>query len=41
MAESIKELQQPKGYWSRSLMDATYAPGCETSGTALFAYVFL
>lgn len=38
MAQSIKECQQDEGYWTRSMIDPSYAPGYETSGTALFAY---
>lgn len=38
MAEALKECQQDEGYWTRSLLDPDYAPGRETSGTALFAY---
>jgi len=41
MAQTIKSLQQPAGYWTRSLMDPEHAPGPETSGTAFFAYGFL
>jgi rhamnogalacturonyl hydrolase YesR len=38
MAAAVAALQQPGGYWSRSLMDAAHAPGPETSGTAFFLY---
>ncbi len=38
MAQSIKACQQAEGYWTRSMLDPSYAPGRETSGTALFAY---
>ena len=38
MAQSIKACQQDEGYWTRSMLDPAYAPGYETSGTALFAY---
>lgn len=38
MAAAIKACQQPEGYWTRSMLDPDYAPGRETSGTALFAY---
>ncbi|MDH7463135.1 glycoside hydrolase family 88 protein [Chitinophagaceae bacterium 26-R-25] len=38
MAKALKTLQQPDGYWSRSLQDAEHAPGPETSGTAFFTY---
>lgn len=38
MAQSVARLQQPEGYWTRSMMDPEQAPGCETSGTAFFCY---
>jgi rhamnogalacturonyl hydrolase YesR len=38
MAKALKSLQQPDGYWARSLQDAEHAPGPETSGTAFFTY---
>ena len=38
MAKAVAALQQPEGYWTRSLMDPAYAPGPEASGTALFTY---
>jgi len=38
MAASIKACQQDEGYWTRSMLDPSYAPGRETSGTALFCY---
>jgi rhamnogalacturonyl hydrolase YesR len=41
MAKSIKEAQQPKGYWTRSMLDPQHAPGPETSGTAFFTYGYL
>lgn len=41
MAETLKLIQQPRGYWTRSMLDAEYAPGPETSGTAFFTYGFL
>lgn len=41
MAESVAKLQQPEGYWTRSMMDPEHAPGPETSGTAFFTYGFL
>lgn len=41
MAESLKEAQQPEGYWTRSLLDAEQAPGPETSGTTFFTYGIL
>lgn len=40
MARSIKACQQEEGYWTRSMLDPAYAPGRETSGTALFTYGF-
>jgi rhamnogalacturonyl hydrolase YesR len=41
MAQTIKNLQQAEGYWTRSLMDTAQSPGYETSGTAFFTYGFL
>lgn len=41
MAESLKEVQQPEGYWTRSILDPEHAPGPETSGTAFFIYGYL
>ena len=41
LAKAIAECQQPEGYWSRSLLDPGYAPGPETSGTALYTYGLL
>jgi unsaturated rhamnogalacturonyl hydrolase len=41
MAKSIKEAQQPEGYWTRSMLDPQHAPGPETSGTAFFTYGYL
>ena len=38
MARSVADLQQPEGYWTRSMMDPAHAPGPETSGTAFFTY---
>ena len=38
MAQAVAALQQPEGYWTRSMMDAEQAPGPETSGTAFFMY---
>lgn len=38
MAQAVAALQQPEGYWTRSMMDAGQAPGAETSGTAFFMY---
>jgi rhamnogalacturonyl hydrolase YesR len=40
MAASLARLQQAGGYWTRSLMDADFAPGPETSGTAFYVYGF-
>lgn len=41
MADALAELQQPDGYWTRSLLDPEHAPGYETSGTAFFTYGYL
>lgn len=41
MAKAVAAIQQPEGYWTRSMMDPAHAPGPETSGTAFFAYGFL
>ena len=41
MAKAVAAIQQPEGYWTRSMMDPEFAPGPETSGTALFTYGFL
>jgi len=41
LAKSIAEIQQPEGYWTRSMMDPEHAPGPETSGTAFFTYGIL
>ena len=41
LAEAVASLQQPEGYWTRSLMDPEHAPGPETSGTAFFTYGLL
>ena len=41
LAHSVALLQQPEGYWTRSMMDPNQAPGCETSGTAFFCYGIL
>lgn len=41
MAEAIAAIQQPEGYWTRSMMDPEHAPGPETSGTAFFTYGLL
>lgn len=36
MAAQLATSQQPKGYWTRSMLDPDHAPGPETSGTAFF-----
>ena len=41
MALSLKNAQQPEGYWTRSMLDPQHAPGPETSGTAFFTYGYL
>jgi unsaturated rhamnogalacturonyl hydrolase len=41
MAASLKPLQQPDGYWTRSLLDPRQAPGPESSGTAFFTHAYL
>ena len=41
MAAALLPLQQPDGYWTRSLIDPAHAPGPETSGTAFFTYGLL
>ena len=41
MAQALKRVQQPEGYWTRSLLDPGQAPGRETSGTAFFTYGYL
>jgi len=41
LAKSVAQLQQPEGYWTRSMMDPDQAPGPETSGTAFFCYGLL
>jgi len=38
MAAALKPSQTAEGYWSRSILDTTFAAGRETSGTAFFAY---
>jgi hypothetical protein len=38
LANAIVSLQQPGGYWTRSMADPEHAPGPETSGTAFFTY---
>ena len=37
-AASVKDSQQPEGYWTRSMLDPEHAPGPETSGTAFFTF---
>lgn len=41
LAEAAKRTQQAEGFWSRSILDEPFAPGYETSGTALFTYGML
>ena len=41
MAGAVASIQQPEGYWTRSMMDPEHAPGPETSGTAFFTYGLL
>lgn len=41
LAKAVSSLQQPEGYWTRSMMDPAQAPGPETSGTAFFTYGLL
>mgnify|MGYP001764924202 CR=1 FL=1 len=41
MAKALVKIQQPEGYWTRSMMDPQHAPGPETSGTAFFTYGLL
>ena len=41
LAEGVARLQQPEGYWTRSMADPQHAPGPETSGTAFFTYGLL
>jgi unsaturated rhamnogalacturonyl hydrolase len=38
MAKEIISCQQTEGYWTRSMLDPDFAPGRETSGTALFTF---
>ncbi|MDO4993530.1 MAG: glycoside hydrolase family 88 protein [Bacteroidales bacterium] len=40
MAATLKQHQQSEGYWTRSILDPAYAPGRETSGTALMTYAY-
>jgi rhamnogalacturonyl hydrolase YesR len=41
MAAALIKIQQPEGYWTRSLLDPAQAEGRETSGTAFFTYGLL
>jgi rhamnogalacturonyl hydrolase YesR len=41
LARAVASLQQPEGYWTRSMADPAHAPGPETSGTAFFTYGLL
>lgn len=41
MAETLADIQQEEGYWTRSLLDPEQAPGYETSGTAFFVHGYL
>ena len=41
LARAVAKIQQPEGYWTRSMMDPQQAPGPETSGTAFFCYGLL
>ncbi len=41
LADAVVALQQPEGYWTRSMADPGHAPGYETSGTAFFTYGLL
>lgn len=41
MSEAVAAVQQPEGYWTRSIIDPSHAPGPETSGTAFFTYGLL
>ena len=38
LAASVARTQQPEGYWTRSILEPSFAPGPETSGTAFFTY---
>jgi len=38
MADAVVACQQTQGFWSRSMLDESQAPGYETSGTALIVY---
>ena len=41
LSDAVVALQQPEGYWTRSMADPGHAPGYETSGTAFFTYGLL
>ncbi len=41
MAEAAVACQQKGGWWTRSMLDAQFVEGCETSGTALICYALL
>ena len=41
LSDAVVALQQPEGYWTRSMADPGHAPGYETSGTADFTYGLL
>jgi rhamnogalacturonyl hydrolase YesR len=41
MAQALRAIQAPEGYWTRSLIDPAHSPGPETSGTAFFTYGML
>ncbi|MCS0584021.1 glycoside hydrolase family 88 protein [Massilia pinisoli] len=41
MAQTLRSIQAPDGYWTRSLIDPAHSPGPETSGTAFFTYGML
>ena len=41
LAAAVAAIQQPEGYWTRSMLDPAHAPGPETSGTAFFEYGIL
>jgi len=41
MAQTLRSIQAPEGYWTRSLIDPAHSPGPETSGTAFFTYGML
>lgn len=38
LSAALKKAQQSEGYWTRSILDPSEAPGYETSGTALMAF---